>query len=106
MIDDQFLQSLGLDGVNEDEKQRMITHIQETLQERIGARVETALQDEAKAQELDDLIANDNREAIKNWLAANVPNYQSIVTEETDKIKAEIQPQVAEIVQKYSSASA
>lgn len=103
-IDNQFLASLGLGNLPEDEKKRMLLDIAENLMAKIGARVESQLSDE-QLQAYDDLVQNGNGESIQQWLQANVPDYQSIVNEETDKIRDEIRPQVSSILQQFVGAS-
>jgi len=107
MIDDKFLEELGLGSVPEEEKERMIADTQETLQERIGKRADEALTDETR-QQLEALIddPSGDQEAVKNWLATNLPNYNQIVAEELERIKEEIRPQVAGILQTLSSSPA
>lgn len=95
-IDNAFLDSLGLQDVPADEKQLMIADIQETLAERIGSRAEGLL-DEAKLDELDK-VAENNPAGVKDWLYANLPNYQQVVEEEVAKIKEEILSQVPGIL--------
>ena len=99
MITEQFLNDLGLGSVSEEEKARMLAHIQETLEERIGARIEQAVNDDTKMDEFDNLSAGGDKQAVSNWLNQNVPNHHHIVAEELEKIKTEIRPQVASIVQ-------
>ena len=99
MITKQFLNDLGLSTVSEDEKAKMVVHIQETLEDRIGARIEKVVDDAAKMDEFDNLIASGDSQEVNNWLNNNVPNHQQIVAEETEKIKVEIKSQVSAIIQ-------
>ena len=101
-IDNSFLEELGLGAIPEDEKLKMLADIYESLQEKIGARTETEL-DEAQQDELDQLIDN-NPSEVSSWLENNLPNYQQIVSEEIDNLKAEIRPQVPGILQSLNLA--
>lgn len=103
-IDNSFLNALGLESVPDDEKQLMIADIQETLAERVGTRAEGLL-DEAKLDELD-RVAENNPTGLKDWLYANLPNYQQIVEEEISKIKEEITAQVPGILAQISGQPA
>ena len=99
-IDDNFLQELGLGIIPQEEKDKMLAHIKQTLQDRIGTQVETRL-DEAKLDEFDGVIGQNDQAAINAWLENNLPDYKQIVEEEMGKIRTDIEPQVAAIVQKF-----
>lgn len=95
-IDDIFLEELGLGSVPEDERDRMIVDIQETLAERIGKRAEDHL-DAEKQAELEKIGSQDPSQ-LTSWLEQNLPSYNHIIKEETAKIKEEIRPQVPKIL--------
>ncbi len=75
----------------------MLAHIRDTLQTRIGTRVEAELGEE-KANEFDSVISQNDPAVIKTWLETNLPSYQQIVDDEIAKIKSDIEPQVAGIL--------
>lgn len=100
-IDNNYLEELGLGSIPQDEKDRMLADIRETLADRIGAQVETRL-DEAKLDEFDGVIGQNDQAATNAWLENNLPDYKQIVEEEMKKIRADIEPQVAPIVQKFA----
>jgi len=104
-IDYEFLDDLGLASVPNDQKDLMIQDINQILQERIGAKADEALTDE-KRQELNDLLTNStDQTAVQNWFSINLPNYPQLIQAEVERVKAEIGPQVAGILQNYSTAS-
>lgn len=104
-IDDTFLEELGLSSVPQDEKNKMLVHIQQILQDRIGTIAEKTLSEE-KRDELDRLATGpDCPSSIAPWLEINLPGYQAIVEEEVRKIREEIKPQVASIVQNPANSA-
>lgn len=103
-IDNNFLADLGLASIPEEEKRLMIVDIYKLLSARIGERAEQAL-DEAKQEEFGQTLDSGDQEAVTAWLANNLPNYQAIVSEEVEKVKEEIRPQVPGIVAEFSNQS-
>jgi hypothetical protein len=103
-IDNNFLEELGLGSVPQEEKDKMVAHIQLTLQDRIGAVMETKL-NESQLDEFDNILSSGDIEATKAWLGTNLSDYDQIVQEEIRKIKEEIKPQVASIVQNPANSA-
>lgn len=104
-IDYKFLDDLGLASVPNNQKDLMIQDINQILQERIGARADEALTDE-KRQELNNLLTDStDQTAVQNWFLTNLPNYPQLIQAEVERVKAEISPQVAGILQNYSTTS-
>jgi len=103
-IDNNFLASLGLGSIPEEEKKRMLLDIAENLMAKVGLRVEAQL-NEDQLQAYDQLLENSDASAIQQWLQTNVPDYQRIVSEEIDKLREEIKPQVPGILQQIVGAS-
>lgn len=72
-LDDQFLQSVGLGDLPEDQKQAFLQHTYETLEERVGTRLADGLS-EAQLQEFEAFASQDEARTYA-WLNANVPDY-------------------------------
>ncbi|HKX73754.1 MAG TPA: DUF5663 domain-containing protein [Candidatus Saccharimonadales bacterium] len=88
-LDEDFLQSLGLGGLPDDQKQAFLQHLYEELELRVGTRLSEGMSDDQLA-EFEKLIdANDEQGALK-WLEANRPNYKDVVSEELEKLKQEV----------------
>jgi predicted RNA-binding Zn ribbon-like protein len=96
-LDDNFLHQLGLGGLPVDEKNRMLAHIYETLEMRVGMRLAEQMTDE-QLDEFEGFIdTNDEAGALK-WLETNFPDYKQVVAEELEKLKMEIQQSAAQIL--------
>lgn len=88
-LDDDFLQSLGLGAMPEDQKAAFLQHIYEELELRVGTRLSDGMSDQ-QLEEFEKLIdANDEPGALK-WLEAHRPDYKDVVAEELEKLKQEI----------------
>lgn len=74
-LDDQFLQTVGLGQLPDDQKQAFLQHTYETLEERVGMRLASSLS-EAQLEEFEG-FASQNEEKTYTWLNQNVPDYQS-----------------------------
>lgn len=88
-LDDDFLQSLGLGALPEEQKKAFLQYLYEELELRVGTRLSEGMSDE-QLSEFEKLIdANDEQSAIK-WLEQHRPNYKDVVAEELEKLKQEI----------------
>ena len=96
-LDNALLEELGLGSLPPEEKNRMLAHIYETLEMRVGMK----LAEQMTNEQLDEFEAfidkNDEAGALK-WLETNFPNYKQVVAEELEKLKGEIKSQAAQIV--------
>lgn len=73
-LDDNFLQSVGLGDLPEDQKQAFLQHTYETLESRVGERLAESLS-EAQLEEFEGFATHDEAK-INNWLSQHIPNYQ------------------------------
>lgn len=104
-LDDNLLQELGLGTLPPAEKNRMLAHIYETLEMRVGMRLAEQMTNE-QLDEFERFIdANDEAGALK-WLETNFPNYKNVVAEELEKLKAEIKTAAPQIVAASQQAQA
>lgn len=96
-LDDNLLIELGLGSLPPAEKNRMLGHIYETLEMRVGMKLAQRMTNE----QLDEFEAfidrNDEAGALK-WLETNFPNYKQVVAEELETLKAEIKAAAPQIV--------
>lgn len=97
-LDDNLLRELGLGSLPPAEKNRMLQHIYETLEMRVGMK----LAEQMSNQQLDEfegfIDRNDEPGALK-WLEANFPNYKQVVADELEALKAEIQSHAQAILE-------
>ena len=61
----------------------LLTHLNEQLEERIGAEITASLEDE-KLNQLLELQEKGDDEAVGDWLGKNVPELQEIADDERD----------------------
>ncbi len=96
-LDNNLLEELGLGALPTDEKNKMLAHIYETLEMRVGMTLADKMSDE----QLDDFeayINKDDQDGALKWLEANFPDYKKVVAAELDKLKNEIKANAEHIV--------
>lgn len=97
-LDDNLLRELGLGDLPASEKNKMLAHIYETLELRVGMRLAEQMSD----QQLDEfegfIDRNDEAGALK-WLETNFPDYKKVVADELEKLKGEIKAQAPQIME-------
>ncbi len=96
-LDNNLLQELGLASLSVEDKNKMLNHIYETLEMRVGMK----LAEQMSNQQLDDFEAfidrNDQAGALK-WLETNFPNYKQVVADELESLKTEIKQTAPQII--------
>src|SRR5689334_21561015 len=96
-LDDNLLRELGLATLPVAEKNKMLAHIYETLEMRVGMK----LAEQMTNEQLDEFEAfidrNDEAGALK-WLESNFPNYKQVVADELENLKGEIKAAAPQIV--------
>lgn len=97
-LDDNLLQELGLGSLPAAEKNKMLAHIYETLELRVGMRLAEQMSD-AQLDEFEGFIDRNDEAGALHWLETNFPDYKKVVAEELDKLKAEIKAQAPAIVE-------
>ena len=84
-----IIDELGLKGLPDAEKQKLLDRMSSIVQTRVGRRIDDVLNDVQRVQFSEVLETNDEGK-IKAFLEGNVRNYQQIVSEEIIAFKAEI----------------
>lgn len=103
-LDNNFLSELGLAALPEAEKSKMLAHIYETLELRVGMKLAENMSD-AQLDEFEKLAdANDEAASLK-WLETNVPNYKDVVMSELEKLKNEIKTSAPQIIEASKTES-
>jgi hypothetical protein len=107
-LDDNLLQELGLGALPPEEKKRMLAHIYETLEMRVGMELAKQMSD-AQLNEFEEFINRNDEAGALRWLESNFPNYKDVVAAEFEKLKAEIKqvaPQILASSQQAAQAAA
>ncbi|MEK7153279.1 MAG: DUF5663 domain-containing protein [Patescibacteria group bacterium] len=99
-LDDNLLQELGLGALPPDEKKKMLAHIYETLEMRVGMELAKQMSD-AQLNEFEEFINRNDEAGALRWLEANFPNYKEVVAAEFEKLKLEIKQVAPQIITQY-----
>jgi len=97
-LDDNLLRELGLGDLPAAEKNKMLAHIYETLELRVGMKLAEQMSD-AQLDEFEGFIDRNDEAGALKWLETNFPNYKDVVASELEKLKAEIKEQAPAIMQ-------
>lgn len=96
-LNDELLAELGLSNLPIEEKNRLLKHIYETLELRVGQRL-AALMSAHQLSEFEAYYdAKDTVRALA-WLEANFPDYPQIVQREFTALKDEVASVAPEIL--------
>jgi hypothetical protein len=96
-LDDNLLQELGLGALPPEEKKKMLAHIYETLEMRVGMELAKQMTD-AQLMEFEQFINRNDEAGALQWLESNFPNYRDVVAAEFEKLKAEIRQAAPQIM--------
>jgi len=88
-LDDDLLQELGLAALPAEEKKKLLAHIYETLEMRVGMKLAEQMSD-AQLTEFEQFIDRNDEAGALRWLETNFPNYKDVVAAEFERLKAEI----------------
>jgi hypothetical protein len=97
-LDDNLLRELGLGDLPAAEKNKMLAHIYETLELRVGMKLAEQMSD-AQLDEFESFIDRNDEAGALKWLETNFPDYKQVVADELDKLKSEIKEQAPAIMQ-------
>lgn len=96
-LDDNLLQDLGLAALPPEEKKKMLAHIYETLEMRVGMELAKQMSD-AQLLEFEEFIKRNDEAGALRWLETNFPNYKEVVAAEFEKLKLEIKQVAPQIL--------
>lgn len=96
-LDNNLLEELGLGALPAEEKNRMLGHIYETLEMRVGMKLAERMTNE-QLDEFESFIDKNDEAGALKWLETNFPGYKQVVAEELEKLKAEIKASASQIV--------
>jgi hypothetical protein len=97
-LDDNLLQELGLGSLPAVEKNKMLGHIYETLELRVGMRLAEQMTDD-QLDEFEGFIDRDDEPGALHWLESNFPDYKQVVADELEKLKGEVKTQAPAILE-------
>jgi predicted RNA-binding Zn ribbon-like protein len=96
-LDDNLLRELGLGELPASEKNKMLAHIYETLEMRVGMKLAERMTNE-QLDEFESFIDRNDEAGALKWLETNFPNYKQVVADELEVLKAEIKQAAPQIV--------
>lgn len=88
-LDDNLLIELGLGNLPPEEKNKMLMHIYETLEMRVGMKLAEKMTNE-QLDEFEGFIDRNDEAGALTWLETNFPNYKEVVAEQLELLKSEI----------------
>lgn len=97
-LDDNLLRELGLGALPVEEKNKMLAHIYETLEMRVGIRLAEQMSDQ-QLDEFESFIDSNDEAGALRWLESNFPDYKQVVADELEKLKNEIRQHAGAILQ-------
>ena len=96
-LDDDLLQELGLAALPPEEKKKLLAHIYETLEMRVGMKLAEQMTD-AQLTEFEQFIDRNDEAGALKWLEANFPHYKDVVASEFERLKTEIRQVAPQIL--------
>ena len=103
-LNNDFLVQLGLGSLPPVEKNKMLAHIYETLEMRVGVKLAEQMSNE-QLDEFEGYINNQDEAGALKWLEANFPNYKDVVAEQLELLKSEISAVAPQIVAQYQETA-
>lgn len=96
-LDDNLLHELGLGSLPPADKNRMLGHIYETLEMRVGMKLAEQMSNE-QLDEFESFIDRNDEAGALKWLETNFPNYKQVVADQLDNLKNEIKATAPQII--------
>ena len=103
-LDDNLLNEIGLTALPPEDKKKMLAHIYETLEMRVGMRLAEQMSD-AQLDEFEQFINRNDEAGALHWLETNFPNYKDVVADEFEKLKSEVKQISPEILASAQQAA-
>jgi hypothetical protein len=96
-LDDDLLKELGLAALPPDEKNKMLSHIYQTLEMRVGMKLAEGMTNE-QLDEFEGFVERNDEAGALKWLETNFPNYKQVVADELEALKSEIKQAAPQIL--------
>lgn len=103
-LDNNFLTELGLGSLPSTEKNKMLSHIYETLEMRVGVKLASKMTDD-QLDEFESYINKDDQKGALTWLETNFPDYKKVVSEELATLKQEVKASAPTILEEVNKSS-
>lgn len=97
-LDNNLLVELGLGELPSQEKNKMLAHIYETLEMRVGMKLAEQMTNE-QLDEFESFIDKNDEAGALKWLETNFPDYKQVVANQLELLKREIKASAAAIVE-------
>jgi hypothetical protein len=104
-LDNNLLVEIGLGALPQEEKSKMLAHIYETLEMRVGVRLAEQMTDQ-QLDEFESFINAQDEAGALRWLETTFPSYKQVVADEFEKLKNEIRQVAPQIVAEAQQAAA
>lgn len=104
-LDNNLLEELGLGSLPAEEKNKMLAHIYETLELRVGMKLAQRMSD-GQLDEFEGFIDKNDEAGALKWLETNFPDYKKVVADELEKLKGEIKQTAPQILAASQSSQA
>lgn len=102
-LNDEFLHEVGLGELPVVEKNRMLAHIYETLETRVGMTLAERMTN-AQLDEFEGFIVEEDEDGALRWLEQHFPDYKQVVADQLEMLKAEIKDVADQIVAESAEA--
>ena len=96
-LDNALLEEIGLSALPQEEKTKMLGHIYETLEMRVGMKLAEQMTN-SQLDEFESFIDKNDEAGALKWLETNFPSYKQVVADELEKLKNEIRQNAAAIL--------
>lgn len=96
-LDDNLLKELGLGTLPTEDKNKMLSHIYETLEMRVGVKLAEQMTNE-QLDEFEAFIDRKDEAGALKWLETNFPNYKQVVADQLEALKVEIKQAAPQII--------
>lgn len=103
-IDHNLLTELGLGDLPVEDKNRLLAHIYETLEIRVGMTLAKQMSEE-QLSEFESFIDKKDDKGALSWLETNFPDYKSVVAQQLESLKSEIKQSSQKIIDAAESSS-
>jgi hypothetical protein len=102
-LDENLLKELGLGGLPAVDKNKMLGHIYETLEMRVGMKLAEKMTNE-QLDEFEAFIGKSDEAGALKWLETNFPDYKDVVAEQLELLKGEVKQSSASILEASKQA--
>lgn len=96
-LDDNLLKELGLGELPAADKNKMLGHIYETLEMRVGMKLAEQMTNE-QLDEFEGYIDRSDEAGALKWLETNFPGYKQVVADQLEQLKNEIKAAAPQIL--------